>query len=346
MYPAIAVAEALARIDPEGQVLYVGRRGGMEERLVPAYGLQLETIVPPKLDMEQLWRNWTVPFALPRALLQASRIVARFKPQVVLGTGGYVSAPVIMAAALRRVPVVLQEQNALPGRTTRLLSRFATVVATAYPQSGAYLRARAVVTGTPVRSEFTRRRTEFPPRPRRLLVLGGSQGAHRINQAVLAALPSLLTELGLQVEHQTGERDYPAISASARELEPSLAAAYHPFAFATDLAARVYSADLVLARAGAGTLSEVGAAGIPMVLVPGPFAGGHQKLNAVPYAEAGAAVVVPDEECDSTHLTEVLTSIANDPTRYAQMVTATAALGKPGAADTVARILQDIGGRV
>jgi UDP-N-acetylglucosamine--N-acetylmuramyl-(pentapeptide) pyrophosphoryl-undecaprenol N-acetylglucosamine transferase len=345
LFPAIAVAEALARIDPDGHVLYVGRRGGMEEKLVPAYGLSLETIVPPKLDMEQLWRNWTVPFALPRALLQASRIVARFRPQVVLGTGGYVSAPVIMAAAIRRIPVVLQEQNALPGRTTRLLSRFATVVATAYPKSGAYLRAEAVVTGTPVRSEFTHRRLEFPVRPRRLLVLGGSQGARRINQAVLAALPSLVTRLGLEVEHQTGERDYPSISESASKLTPSLAAAYHPFAFATDLAARIYSADVVLARAGAGTLSEVSAAGIPMVLVPGPFAGGHQKLNAVPYADAGAAVVIPDEECDSTRLTDVLTSIANDTTHYAQMVTAMRALGKPNAADSVAGILQDIGGR-
>ena len=345
MFPAIAVAEALGRIDPEGQVLYVGRRGGMEEKLVPGYGIRLETIVPPKLDMEQLWRNWAVPFVLPRALLQASRIVSRFRPQVVLGTGGYVSAPVIMAAALRRVPVVLQEQNALPGRTTRLLSRFARVVATAYPQSAAYLRAEAVVTGTPLRREFARRRAGFPERPRRLLVLGGSQGAHRINQAVLAALPQLVAELGLDVEHQTGERDFVSVDEAATSLGPSIAAGYHPFPFATDLAARIYSADLVLARAGAGTLSEVSAAGIPMVLVPGPFAGGHQKLNAIPYAEAGAVLVIPDEDCEGPRLTEVVTSIASDSDRYARMVAAMKALGKPEAADAVARLLQAVGGR-
>lgn len=345
MFPAIAVAEALARIDPDGHVLYVGRRGGMEEKLVPAYGVALETIVPPKLDMEQLWRNWTVPFALPRALLQASRVVARFRPQVVLGTGGYVSAPVIMAAAMRRIPVVLQEQNALPGRTTRLLSRFATVVATAYPQSAAHLRAEAVVTGTPVRREFADRRLEFPPRPRRLLVLGGSQGARRINHAVLAALPTLVSRLGLQVEHQTGERDSASLLEAATRLEPSVAADYHPFAFASDLARRLQAADLVLARAGAGTLSEVSAMGIPMVLVPGPFAGGHQKLNAVPYAQAGAAVVIPDEECDGPRLIEELSSIATDAPKNARMVAAIRSMGKPDAAQAVARILEQVAGK-
>jgi UDP-N-acetylglucosamine--N-acetylmuramyl-(pentapeptide) pyrophosphoryl-undecaprenol N-acetylglucosamine transferase len=345
LFPAIAVAQALARIDPEGKVLYVGRRGGMEEQVVPGYGIPLATIVPPKLDMEQLWRNWTVPFILPRALFQASRIVGGFHPDVVLGTGGYVSAPVILAAASRRLPVVLQEQNALPGRTTRLLSRFARVVATAYPQSAAYLRAKAVVTGTPVRREFARRRTDFPPRPHSLLVLGGSQGARRINQAVLAALPGLVSRAGLTVWHQTGERDFVLVREAAANLGPSVAASYHPFPFASDLAGRIYAADLVLARAGAGTLSEVSAAGIPMVLVPGPFAGGHQKLNAVPYAEAGAAVVVPDEACDGPRLNQVLTAIAEDPQRYAAMIAAMHALGKPAAADAVAEILQSVAAR-
>jgi len=131
VFPAIAVAQALSRNDPDGTVLYVGRRGGMEERIIPGYQIPLETIVAAKLDMEQLWRNWSFPFVLPRAFLMAGRIVRRFRPEVVLGTGGYVSAPVIMAAATLRIPVVLQEQNYLPGRTTRLLARVATVVATA-----------------------------------------------------------------------------------------------------------------------------------------------------------------------------------------------------------------------
>ncbi|MDQ6709620.1 MAG: undecaprenyldiphospho-muramoylpentapeptide beta-N-acetylglucosaminyltransferase [Candidatus Dormibacteraeota bacterium] len=342
MFPAIAVAQALSRIDPDGQVLYVGRRGGMEEQIIPTYDIGMETIVPPKLDMEQLWRNWSVPFILPRALAQALMIVSRFRPQVVLGTGGYVSAPVIMAAAARRVPIVLQEQNALPGRTTRLLSRMATVVATAYPQSAGYLRTRAVITGTPVRREFSTPRVAFPPRPRSLLVLGGSQGARRINQAVLAALPELVGRAKLEVWHQTGERDFVLVREAAANLAGPVADHYHPFPFAPDLAARIYEADVVLARAGAGTLSEVSAAGIPMVLVPGPFAGGHQKLNAIPFAEAGAAIIIPDEACDGPRLAQILTAIADDAERYAQMVAAMHALGRPSAADAVARILQEV----
>ena len=345
MFPAIAVAQALARIDPDGQVLYVGRRGGMEQQLVPGYGIPLETIIPPKLDMEQVWRNWSVPFMLPRALAQASRIVSRFRPDVMLGTGGYVSAPVILAAAARGVPIVLQEQNALPGRTTRLLSRLAKVVATAYPESATFVHARAVVTGTPVRREFSRPRTDFPSRPRTLLVLGGSQGARRINQAVLAALPELVLRAGLEVWHQTGERDFVLVREAGANLAVGVTQRYHPFPFAPDLAARLYAADLVLARAGAGTLSEVSAAGIPMVLVPGPFAGAHQKLNAVPFAEAGAAIVIPDEACDGPRLSQTLTALAEDPDRYARMVTAVASLGRPAAADAVATLLAEVSKR-
>jgi UDP-N-acetylglucosamine--N-acetylmuramyl-(pentapeptide) pyrophosphoryl-undecaprenol N-acetylglucosamine transferase len=342
LFPAIAVAQALARIDPDGQVLYVGRRGGMEEQIIPGYGIALKTIIPPKLDMEQLWRNWAVPLILPRALYQAAHIVRRFRPSVTLGTGGYVSAPVILAAAGLRVPIVLQEQNALPGRATRMLARLAAVVATAYPESARYLRAKTVVTGTPVRREFSRTRTDFPMRPRTLLVLGGSQGARRINQAVLAALPELVTRAGLDVWHQTGERDFVLVREAGARLATSVAARYHPFAFAPDLAARIYEADLVLARAGAGTLSEVSAAGIPMVLVPGSFAGGHQKLNVAPYANAGAAVVIPDEACDGPRLAHIVTEIAEAPDRYARMVAAMGTLGRPAAADEVALILQQV----
>src|ERR1700730_13960242 len=135
LFPAIAVAQALSRNASDVPLLYVGRRGGIEEQVVPGYGIPMETIVAAKLDMEQLWRTWSVPFVAPRSVAQARGIVRRFRPDVVLGTGGYVSAPVVLAAAARRVPVVLQEQNDMHGRDTPLLSRFARVVATAYPES-------------------------------------------------------------------------------------------------------------------------------------------------------------------------------------------------------------------
>jgi len=341
LFPAIAVAQALSQSEPDSALLYVGRRGGIEEQLVPRHGLRVRTIVAAKLDMEQFWRNWSVPFVGSWALLQSVRIVREFRPDVVLGTGGYVSAPIVLAAAAFRVPIVLQEQNALPGRTTRLLSRVARVVATAYPESARYLHGNSVVTGTPVRKEFWQRRTDFPTRPGRLLILGGSQGAHRINEAVAAALPDVVGSLGLEVWHQTGEREFQRMDALRVSLGPP-GLRYHPFAFDEELARIVYNVDLVFSRAGAGTISEVSAAGIPMVLVPGPFAGGHQRLNVEPYVAAGAAVSIPDAECDGPRLTHELSNIVHDAARYSKMVTAMGSLGRPGAALEVAGLITGV----
>jgi UDP-N-acetylglucosamine--N-acetylmuramyl-(pentapeptide) pyrophosphoryl-undecaprenol N-acetylglucosamine transferase len=342
LFPAIAVAQALSRKDPDGRILYVGRRGGMEETIVPAYGIPLKSVVAAKLDMEDLWRNWPVPFVIPRALVQAMRIVGGFHPDVVVGTGGYVSAPLIVAAAAFRVPIVLQEQNYLPGRATRLLSRFARVVAITYPESARFLRAKTVVTGTPVRTDFWRRRSDFPERPRNFLVLGGSQGAHHINESVAQALPEMVGSMGLDVWHQTGERDLELMRQAAARLDPPLDDRYHPFSFSANLAELVYAADLVLGRAGAGTISEVSAAGIPMVLVPGAFGGGHQRLNVGPFEHAGAATVVPDDEFNGTRLLAELRAVVDDPPRYRKMVEAMRGLGRPYAAEEVARLVDSV----
>jgi UDP-N-acetylglucosamine--N-acetylmuramyl-(pentapeptide) pyrophosphoryl-undecaprenol N-acetylglucosamine transferase len=344
LFPAIAVAQALSRNAPDSPLLYVGRRGGIEEKVVPDYGIPLETIVAAKLDMEQVWRNWSVPFVAPRALAQSIGIVRRFRPDVVLGTGGYVSAPLITAAAMLRVPVVLQEQNARPGRTTRLLSRVAQVVATAYPETGRYLHTRSIVTGTPVRAAFWQRRTEFPAHPRRLLVLGGSQGAHRINQAVLSAVADLdlIGQTQLEVLHQTGERDHAWIESERDALQEETRSHYQVFPFADDLPQKIYQADLVLSRAGAGTISEVSAAGVPMLLVPGPFAGGHQRLNAEPFERAGAALIISNDDCDGPHLMRQISAILKDGPLYSKMVDAMRSLGRPRAAEDVAGLLESV----
>jgi len=321
----------------------VGRRGGMEEDVVPGYRIPFATISAVKLDMETPWANWRVPFVLPRALWEARRLMAGFKPSVVLGTGGYVSAPLIVSAAAMRIPIVLQEQNYLPGRATRLLSRLARVIATAYLESAAYLDGRpTVVTGTPVRPEFQVPRTDLPERPRRILVLGGSQGAHRINLALAAALPDLVERSETEVAHQTGGQDLAFMEAAREALPASARGRYQPFAFAADLAARMRASDLVLSRAGASTLSEVSALGIPMILVPGAFARGHQRLNAQPYESAGAAVVIQDAECDGPRLTREIQAIVDDPIRYRAMIQAMRRLGRPQAAEAVVSLLRKV----
>jgi UDP-N-acetylglucosamine--N-acetylmuramyl-(pentapeptide) pyrophosphoryl-undecaprenol N-acetylglucosamine transferase len=342
LFPAIAVAQALSRKDPDATILFVGRREGLEAKIVAGYDMPFTAIPAAPLYTDQLWRNWNLPLVLGASLWQSWRLIDRFKPDVVFGTGGYVSVPLVAAAGLARLPVVLQEQNLMPGRATRALARFATQVATAYPESSAYLHAPAVVTGTPVRTEFWRRKENFPTRPRTILVLGGSQGAHRINQAVADALPTLLMRPDLAIVHQAGEREIGAMQSLKATLPAAVAARYEPFAFVSDLADRIRSADLVVSRAGASTLSEVSAIGIPMVLIPYPYAGGHQRLNVAPYASAGAAVVIPDNEAEGGRLLREVTSIADDPVRYRKMVEAMRGLGRPYAAEEVARLIESV----
>jgi UDP-N-acetylglucosamine--N-acetylmuramyl-(pentapeptide) pyrophosphoryl-undecaprenol N-acetylglucosamine transferase len=345
LFPAIAVAQALSRKDPDAGILFAGRREGIEAKTVASYGMRFAAIPAAPLYTEQVWRNWNLPLVLGAALYQSWRLLDRFKPDVVLGTGGYVSVPLITAAGLARVPIVLQEQNLMPGRATRVLARFASKVATAYPESSRFLHAsKTVLTGTPVRAEFWRRKENFPERPRTILVLGGSQGAHRLNQAVAEALPWLLDRPDLAVIHQTGQRETDAMQAVKAALPAPMAARYEPFAFASDLADRIRAADLVVSRAGASTLSEVSAIAVPMILVPYPYAGGHQRLNAAPYASAGAAIVIPDEEAQG-RLREVLMSLIDDEARYRKMVEAMRGLGRPYAAEEVVRLLEEVARR-
>jgi UDP-N-acetylglucosamine--N-acetylmuramyl-(pentapeptide) pyrophosphoryl-undecaprenol N-acetylglucosamine transferase len=345
LFPAIAVAQALSRKDPDATVLFAGRREGIEAKTVASYGMRFAAIPAAPFYTEQLWRNWKLPLVLGAALGQSWRLLDRFKPDVVLGTGGYVSVPLITAAGIARIPVLLQEQNLVPGRATRLLARFASKVAIAYPESSRFLRgSTTVVTGTPVRTEFWRRKENFPERPRTILVLGGSQGAHRLNQAMADALPWLLDRPDLVIVHQTGPHEIDAMQAVRATLPAPVAGRYQPFDFASDLADRIRAADLVISRAGASTLSEVSAIGVPMILIPYPYAGGHQRMNVAPFESAGAAIVIPDDEAEG-RLRGVITSVIDDPARYRKMVEAMRGLGRPYAAEEVVRLLEAVARR-
>jgi len=342
LFPAIAVAQALSRKDPDATILFAGRRAGIEATTIASYGMRFAAIPASPLYTEQVWRNWTLPAVLGAALWQSWRLIDRFKPDVVFGTGGYVSVPLITAAGLARLPIVLQEQNLMPGRATRMLARFAKQVATAYPESSRYLPTPTIVTGTPVRTAFWRRKENFPLQPRTILVLGGSQGAHRINQAVADVLPELLERPDLVIVHQTGDREIDTLQSVKASLPGQVAGRYEPFAFARDLADRIRTADLVVSRAGASTLSEVSAIGIPMLLIPYPYAGGHQRLNVGPYQSAGAAIVIPDDEADGRRLLREVTAVIDDPIRYRKMVEAMRGLGRPYAAEEVARLIESV----
>jgi UDP-N-acetylglucosamine--N-acetylmuramyl-(pentapeptide) pyrophosphoryl-undecaprenol N-acetylglucosamine transferase len=300
----------------------------------------METL-PMRGVQDEFWRNAPLLYALPASIARARRIIARFQPEAVLGTGGYVTAPVGVAAIVRRVPLFLQEQNALPGRTTRMLASRTRAVATAYEDTARRLPgARAVRTGTPVRREFRAAEHEVNQLSR-LVVVGGSQGAHRINLAVAESLKTLLEDTDLSVSHVCGARDHRWLHGFRSGLPSDLADRYMLEPFVQRLDQLLASADLVVSRAGGSGIAEMTSMGVPMVLVPYPFAGEHQRHNAEPLVAAGAAVVVRDDELSGSTLSDVLRRFRGDEgaARLRHMAAASRAYGRPGAADEVARLV-------
>jgi len=340
--PALAVAEELRAADPAGAVLLVGRRGGVAEALVERAGVPLETLEIRGLDLAQPASLAGFGLRLPRAVREARRLIRRFGPDVVVGAAGYVSVPVVLAARREHVPVLLLEQNAVPGRATRLLARRAAGVAVSFPGTARRLRGRgAEVTGNPVRREF---REGVPPlgdRPRRLLVWGGSQGARRINRALCDCAPRLLRDHPeLEITHQCGRLDEAEVLAVRARLVPELQRRWEVAPFYTDVAARVAAADLVVMRAGGSSLAEVSALGRPMLVVPYPHAGDHQRHNAAPYVEAGAAVLLPDAECDGERLQGMVEKVLGDTGRWREMAAKSRAMGRPEATANVVAMIR------
>jgi UDP-N-acetylglucosamine--N-acetylmuramyl-(pentapeptide) pyrophosphoryl-undecaprenol N-acetylglucosamine transferase len=330
LFPALAVARAFRAEEPDGALLLVGRTGGPEERLVPEAGFDLETVRIRDLDRDAVGKNVVLPALVPAGLWAGLRILDRFRPDVVLGMGGYVMAPAVAAARLRRVPYVLHEKDVRPGLATRLFASRAAAVCTTLPGTEHRLpRARVVLTGVPLRGGFEPRTPRVPPKT--LLVTGGSQGARHINQAVWGALGGLLKRFSTVI-HVAGEQ-------GRQEVERLREPGYEAITFADDMAALMARADLVVCRAGIGTLAELTAVGLPGVLVPGTFGGGHQRQNADVLADAGAALVVPDQELTSERLLEALDSL-NGP-RLRAMAKASAALGRRDAAERVLEVVRE-----
>lgn len=274
-----------------------------------------------------------------------ARLVAR-RPDAIFTTGGYVAIPVLLAAAALRIPTVLWEGNVVPGRSVHATAWLADVVAVSFAPTCAALgrgTRACYVTGTPIRDTrpvdrvAARERLDLGPGDRMVLVFGGSQAVRRFNAAVAGALPAVVERA--TVVHVTGEAGYgPALAARAA-LPADVRSRYRPYPFLREeMLGALAAADLVVGRAGSSTIAEVTALGLPMVVVPYPHAGGHQRANALVLAEAGAARLVEDEAFDAAALVAAL-SILDDPAEHARMSAAARSLGRPGAADTVAELV-------
>ena len=358
VYPALAVAEELKRLVPQAKLLFIGG-DRLERRVVPAAGLPFRAISVHGLAGRGLsaWARRVRSAAellIGLPLWQSLLILRRFRPQAVIGTGGYVSGPVILAARLMRIPCLAVEGNRTPGLTSRIVSRMVQVMAVAWPDLAPFFEARmrrdarVVVTGMPVRSallELTRKQGAaalgFDPARPILLVLGGSLGSQRINKAVTGALRVLenveANTRDLQVLHMVGPERLPGVS---QEEMQALVPGYRAVRYLDqDYPHAIAAADLVVARAGASTVAEVIARHLPSVLVPWAAAStGEQVRNAEPLARSGAAVVIPDPELTPQRLAQALSEILWDRERRERMSQAAALLGHADAAARVAEL--------
>lgn len=348
--PGVAIGRALvARGHQPESIHYVGSARGIEARLVPQAGFGL-TLLPGRGLQRRLTRaNVGAIWGLARAAVRAFGLLLRHRPRVVVALGGYASVPCAFAAVVLRVPLVVVEQNAVPGAANRLTGRFARAAAVAFP--GTPL-PRAHVTGNPVREEIlavdrvsgrddVRRALGLPADRQVLAVFGGSLGARRINLAVVDALAAWADRSGLAVRHVVGERDWELVTARLPDLdgEPVV---YQPVRYEDRMDLVLTAADLAVCRAGATTVAELGAVGLPAVLVPLPGApGDHQTANARVLEGAGGAVVVPDGELDGARLVAEVDRLLADPGQLAAMGKAAATTARRDAADAVARLVEE-----
>ena len=312
-------------------MLLVGRSGGPEERLVPAAGFDLATVNVRGLDRDAVWKNLALPAIIPASLGAGLRIVDRFSPDVVLGMGGYVMAPAVAAARLRGIPYVLHEKDVRPGLATRIFAGGAAVICTTLPGTEKRLGGRRVeLTGVPLREGFTPHTSEVPPR--RLLITGGSQGARNLNQAVWSALDELCS-LFEEVVHVAGRQGAAGVTEHAHPR-------YRGMAFTDDMADLMSHADLIVSRAGVGTIAEATSVGLPMVLIPGTFGGGHQEENAAAMVESGAAVRLGDAALSGHSLVATIKALSSEQLRA--MAKASNAAGRRDAAQRVLRVLHEV----
>ncbi len=340
------MAEQLA--DGGHEVGFVGTPHGLEARLVPEAGVEFFSVPSKGFDRARPWTLVTAGLTVLVSLVRAVALVRRYRPDVVSGFGGYVSLPVGVAALLTRTPLVLAEQNSVPGLANRLLSRWARAVAITYEESRSHLRRpeRAVLTGNPVRSAVLsadrstgRAQLEIPADAVLLLVFGGSRGARHINDTMVALWPSLMDISGLQVVHVAGRIE----AASVQERITAIgdgSERYHVFEYIEGMGDAIAACDAILARAGATSIAEITAIGRAAVLVPYPYAtDDHQTLNARAVAQGGGAIMVADAELDSESFARRLRELLIDVAQRERMAAASKELGRPDAARELAALL-------
>lgn len=339
IFPALAIANAVRRRHPDAGILFVGALGRMEMERVPAAGYEIVGLPVAGFDRKRLWRNFAVIVKLLKSMRMARKVLKRFRPDIAVGVGGYASGPMLKAAQKKGIPTLIQEQNSYAGVTNKLLARKAKAICVAYDGMERFFPAEAIVkTGNPVRREIAeasisrddaKRKLGFDPQRKLVLVVGGSLGARTINESIAAALDDI-SATSAQVMWQTGklyaDRCLP-IAARFDNVKAS--------AFISDMATAYRAADIIVARAGASTISELQILGAPAILVPSPnVAEDHQRHNAMALADRGAAVMILDKDARE-QLGDTVVNLLGDEERLRSIGREALKMALPGSDDKI-----------
>jgi len=382
IYPGIAIANELLRLKRDLEIIFIGGKDRLEAKIIPRHNFSFLPISVAGFPRRLTWRWFQVIPKVLLGIIASFILLRRLKPEAVIGTGGYVCGPVLLAAALLRIPTLIQEQNAIPGLTNRILGRLVDEIHVAFEEAAEHFKVDKVrVTGNPIRREIrvlAQRRHTYGearsgtqvPLPHQMFakfglesgkktvfVMGGSQGAHPINVAMIEALNRLADHKAkpdvskangleplpskLQIIHQTGQDDYELVKSEYTKRETNITNLVQPY---FENIPEIYAlADLMICRTGAMTIAEITAYGLPAILIPYPYStGDHQLINAQAMANKGAAIIINEAELTGEILAKKLIDLLENEQQLEQMAAASRSLGKPRAAEEIAQAILNL----
>ena len=338
IYPGIAVAKEIMKRDAASEVRFVGTTRGLETRIVPENGFRLSLINSAGLKNVGFSGKLKGLALLPKSFLEARTLLKEFKPDVVVGAGGYVSGPVLMMASLMRIPTLVMDSNALPGFTNRRLAMFVDKAALTFEEAVPFFGEKGIVTGNPVRREFFEIQAPEASDKVRLLIFGGSQGARAINDAMVEAL-TLLDQEGLEVTHQTGDAEFEKV----REGYERAGLNADVRRYISEMVSEFARSDLIICRAGATTCAELAAAGKASIMIPLPTAADdHQRKNAEAMQKAGASRMILQKDLNGESLATAITELTVSPDAIAQMERSAKTLARRDAAEATVDLIEQL----
>lgn len=349
IYPAVTIARSIALLE-KTDILFVGTKQGLEADIIPQEGFNFKTVDVRGLERRFSWDNVVTLSKAAGSVWESRRIIQQFDPDIVIGTGGYVCGPVLLAASWMGIPTIIQEQNVIPGITNKLLSHFVDKIAVGYQEAGSHFGkpGKVVFTGNPIRSEVVSASREegicklgLDVNKLTILVSGGSRGARSINNAMLNVYAHLAGRNDIQILHVTGQSEYNSLVGNLKQngIDISKIGNIIIKPYLHNMPYALAAADLAIFRAGAIGLAELTARGIPAILIPYPYAAeNHQEYNARVLEKHGAAIVIRDAELTGKTLINAIEQLLENRTTLANMAQASRELGRPQAAESIARL--------